>query len=140
MTDNLRWSKFELLIRAALKETISDMDWDLPDTNEPIEFSLRHKKRMNRMFRTRCGGSYIPYPEVDTAFARLCDGVITPFISISDDIKRYRQKKRERADRIELYRRMFDYLESHQAAQSTMKTMVRTCSLIGSEVADTVAS
>ena len=110
MTDNLRWSKFELLIRAALKETIFDMDWDLPDTNEPIEFSLRHKKQMNRMFRTRCGGSYIPYPEVDTVFARLSDEVIAVFISAKEHWTRYWRKRQDRTEMEELYRRMFDYL------------------------------
>ena len=140
MSNDLRMSKLDLLIRAAASVLVEDAAASFPSSDVEVEFSLRHKKRMNRLFRTRCGIKKVPYPEVDTAFARLFDGVITLFVSISDDIKRYRQKKRERADRIELYRRMFDYLESHQAAQSTMKTMVRTCSLIGSEVADTVAS
>ena len=100
MSNDLRMSKLDLLIRAAASVLVEDAAASFPSSDVEVEFSLRHK----------------------------------------NDIKRYRQKKRERADRIELYRRMFDYLESHQAAQSTMKTMVRTCSLIGSEVADTVAS
>ncbi len=34
---------------------------------DPIEFSRRHKLNMNRIFRQKVGGSFLPFPEVDTS-------------------------------------------------------------------------
>ena len=33
--------------------------------------SKRHKIRMNRLFRERVGGSFIPFPEVDCVYERI---------------------------------------------------------------------
>jgi len=111
MTDNLRWSNFELLIRIAVKELVSDSGFQTSVSETEIIFSLRHKKRMNRLFRTRCGSSYIPYPEVDTVFTRLIDRVIAVFVFLKEHCVHYWQVKRDRTEMVELYRILFDYLE-----------------------------
>lgn len=50
--------EFDELIKVASEDT------------EPIEVSHRHKIRMNRIFRERVGGSFLPYPEVDNIFEK----------------------------------------------------------------------
>ena len=46
-----------------LEEKIKDMKIPPP--------SKRHKIRMNRVFRERVGGSYLPFPEVDCFYERV---------------------------------------------------------------------
>ena len=53
--------------------------------------SKRHKIRMNRLFRERVGGSFLPYPEADNFYERVRSKVVVTFKinEISD-----RRKKR----------------------------------------------
>lgn len=61
--------EFDKLIELALSDT-ADEEFDIDDNTEPIEVSHRHKIRMNRLFRERVGGSFLPYPEVDNIFEK----------------------------------------------------------------------
>lgn len=61
--------EFEKLIELALSDT-ADEEFDIDDNTEPIEVNHRHKIRMNRLFRERVGGKFLPYPEVDNVFER----------------------------------------------------------------------
>lgn len=61
--------EFEKLIELALSDT-ADEEFDIDENTEPVEVSHRHKIRMNRLFRERVGGSFLPYPEVDNVFER----------------------------------------------------------------------
>lgn len=61
--------EFDKLIELALSDT-ADEEFDIDDNTEPIEVSHSHKIRMNRLFRERVGGSFLPYPEVDNIFEK----------------------------------------------------------------------
>ena len=61
--------KLDKLIKIASSDT-SEEELDIDEDTEPIEVSHRHKIRMNRLFRERVGGKFLPYPEVDNVFER----------------------------------------------------------------------
>lgn len=65
----MREKEFDDLIKVA-SSVIFDEGLDIDDNTEPVEVSHRHKIRMNRLFRERVGGSFLPYPEVDNVFER----------------------------------------------------------------------
>ena len=65
----MREKEFDKLIELALSDT-ADEEFDIDENNEPIEVSHRHKIRMNRLFRERVGGSFLPYPEIDNIFEK----------------------------------------------------------------------
>ena len=60
--------EFDELIKVASSD-IFDKKLDI-DNSKPIEVSHRHKIRMNRLFRERVGGKFLPYPEVDNLFEK----------------------------------------------------------------------
>jgi len=69
----------ENLKSALIEASIQDID-DIPkDTELNFEFSTKHKKRINRIFREISGIDRIPYPEVDTAFERIRSTIIRKF-------------------------------------------------------------
>ena len=56
--------------------------------------SKRHKIRMNRLFRERVGGAFIPFPEVDNFYERARSNFVIKFkVNEFSD----RRKKRRRA-------------------------------------------
>lgn len=64
--------------RELFKRALSDaMDSKLHRTEEKIKDievpppSKRHKIRMNRIFRERVGGSFLPFPEEDNLYERV---------------------------------------------------------------------
>ena len=59
--------EFDELIKVASSD-IFDEAFDLDGNTESVEVSHRHKIRMNRIFRERVGGKFLPYPEVDNLF------------------------------------------------------------------------
>ena len=61
--------EFDKLIELALSDA-TDEEFDIDDNSEPVIVSHRHKIRMNRLFRERVGGKFLPYPEVDNVFER----------------------------------------------------------------------
>ena len=63
----------ELFIRAlsdAVESKIAKMDKEINDMGIPPP-SRRHKIRMNRIFRERVGGSFLPFPEEDNLYERI---------------------------------------------------------------------
>lgn len=63
----------ELFIRAlsdAKESKIRRMDEEIKDMEMP-PISKRHKIRMNRIFRERAGGSFLPFPEADNLYERI---------------------------------------------------------------------
>ena len=58
---------FETVRRYGIKDELDEIDL-LPD--EEIKYSLRHKIRMNRLFRDEFGSSFLPFPEADNIFER----------------------------------------------------------------------
>lgn len=67
--------EFDELIKVASSD-IFDEDFDLDENTESVEVSHRHKIRMNRIFRERVGGKFLPYPEVDNLFEKARSWVV----------------------------------------------------------------
>ena len=67
--------EFDKLIELALSDT-ADEEFDIDENTEPIEVSHRHKIRMNRLFRERVGGKFLPFPEVDNIFEKARSWVV----------------------------------------------------------------
>lgn len=67
--------EFGELIKLALPEK-ADEEFDIHEDTEPIEVSHRHKIRMNRIFRERVGGKFLPYPEIDNLFEKVRSWVV----------------------------------------------------------------
>ncbi len=64
--------------RALFKRALSDAaDLEIRKIEEEIKDmeipppSKRHKIRMNRLFRERVGGTFLPFPEVDNLYERV---------------------------------------------------------------------
>lgn len=55
--------------------------------------SKRHKIRMNRLFRERVGGSFIPFPEVDNLYEMVRSKLIKK-LKIHKFVDRCKQRKR----------------------------------------------
>ena len=67
--------EFDKLIELALSDA-ADEEFDIDDNSEPIEVRHRHKIRMNRLFRERVRGKFLPYPEVDNIFEKARSWVV----------------------------------------------------------------
>ena len=67
--------EFDELIKVASSD-IFDEELDIDEDTESIEVSHRHKIRMNRFFRERVGGHFLPYPEVDNLFEKVRSWVV----------------------------------------------------------------
>lgn len=67
--------EFDELIKVASSD-IFDEELDIDDNTEPVEVSHRHKIKMNRFFRERVGGHFLPYPEVDNLFEKVRGWVV----------------------------------------------------------------
>ena len=61
---------FRCVLLEALGSNICGIEEELTDMEIPPS-SKRHKIRMNRLFRERVGGSFLPFPEVDTVYERM---------------------------------------------------------------------
>ena len=74
-------------------ETIQKHDEEIKDMELP-PLSKRYKIRMNRLFRERVGGAFLPFPEEDTLYERIRSKLVIKLKinEISD-----RRKKRGRA-------------------------------------------
>ena len=67
--------EFDELIKVASSD-IFDEELDIDENTESIEVSHRHKIKMNRFFRERVGGHFLPYPEVDNLFEKVRSWVV----------------------------------------------------------------
>lgn len=57
------------------------------DTTDVHEPSKRFKLKMNRLFRERVGGNYIPHPEVDNWFERARSWAVVRWMAHQDKKK-----------------------------------------------------
>ena len=84
------------LFKQALNEASFEVD-------ESIQYtpSRRHKIRMNRMFRERVGGTFLPFSEVDTPFERVRSKIVVMF-KINDilDKKNEKSNKKQRKTKV----------------------------------------
>ena len=69
-----------------LKEEIKDMEIPPP--------SKRHKIRMNRLFRERVGGSFLPFPEEDNLYEKVRNKLVIK-LKINEIFDRRKKQKRE---------------------------------------------
>lgn len=65
------------LFKQALNDAMFNKEQDIED----VEYtpSQRHKIRMNRIFRERVGGKFLPYPEADNIFERMRSKIVVIF-------------------------------------------------------------
>ena len=65
------------LFKQALNDAMFNKEKDIED----VEYtpSRRHKIRMNRIFRERVGGKFLPYPEADNIFERMRSKIVVIF-------------------------------------------------------------
>ena len=57
--------------------------------------SKRYKIRINRLFRERVGGTYLPYPEVDSFYERTRSKIIVK-LKINEFLRKCRKRRRGR--------------------------------------------
>ncbi len=63
-------------------------DWDNDETDvDNFPYSHRHKIKMNRLFREKVGGSFLPFPEVDTPFQRFRSRLVILYDRIKNFLK-----------------------------------------------------
>lgn len=84
MNENTNLTKeeaFDEMLKQALEEVAKKEaeEFENIDTSEEITYSRRHKIRMNRLFRERVGGTFLPFPEADNAFERLRSKIVVKF-------------------------------------------------------------
>ena len=87
--------------RELFKRALFDvMDLEIRKIEEEIKNieisppSKRHKIRMNRLFRERVGGSYLPFPEADNLYERVRSKLVIKF-GINEFLDRRKKRKRE---------------------------------------------
>ena len=61
---------FKRALFEAMDMKIHEIEQEAEDVKMPPP-SIRHKIRMNRLFRERVGGSLLPFPEVDNFYERV---------------------------------------------------------------------
>ncbi len=59
------------------------------DDAHEIPYTHKHKIKMNRLFREKVGGSFLPFPEVDSPFERLRSRLVIR----AERIKKFLRKK-----------------------------------------------
>ena len=84
MNENTNLTKeeaFDEMLKQALEEVAKKEaeEFENIDTSEEITYSRRHKIRMNRLFRERVGGTFLPFTEADNAFERLRSKIVVKF-------------------------------------------------------------
>ncbi|MBQ9807005.1 MAG: hypothetical protein IJW49_10955 [Clostridia bacterium] len=57
--------------------------------------SRRHKIRMNRLFRERVGGSFLPFPEADNLYERIRSRLVIK-LKINEFLARFEKCKRKK--------------------------------------------
>lgn len=80
--------KFKEAMRLYVEEETKKLDEEMAKDNmDDFEFSDRHKKRMNRLFREQVGiKDRIPYPEIDSRYERIRSSIVRRFLIIEDRI------------------------------------------------------
>ena len=87
----------ELFIRALLEveeEKIRKIEEETKDMEIPPP-TKRHKIRMNRLFRERVGGTFLPFPEADNLYERVRSKIVIKF-KINEFFDRRKKRRREK--------------------------------------------
>ena len=75
------------------KQALNDATFNIEKDIEDVEYtpSRRHKIRMNRIFRERVGGKFLPFPEVDNGIERIRSKIVVMF-KINDILDKKKDK------------------------------------------------
>ena len=95
--ENVSQANLELFKQAlleAMENKISHTEAEISDIEIPPP-SRRHKIRMNRLFRERVGGTFLPFPEEDNLYERLRSKVVVK-LKINEVLDRREQRMRGR--------------------------------------------
>ncbi len=65
------------------------------DTSDIPPPSRRHQIRMNRLFRERVGGTFLPYPDADNAFERVRSKIVIK-LKLNELIDKRKERKYSR--------------------------------------------
>ena len=84
---------FKRALSDAVDLQIRKIEEEIKDIEVP-PLSKRHKIQMNRLFRERAGGSFLPFPEEDTLYERLRSKLIIK-LKIHEFFDRRKKRKRE---------------------------------------------
>ena len=85
---------FKRALAEAMERKISIEEEKL-NTAPSIQPSKRHKIRMNRIFRERVGGSFLPFPEVDNLYEKIRSKLVIKF-KINELRDRREERKRKK--------------------------------------------
>lgn len=82
--------KFKETMRLYVEEEMKKLDEQMAKVNmDDFEFSDRHKKKMNRLFRERIGiKDRIPYPEVDSRYEKIRSSIVRGVLIIEDRLQK----------------------------------------------------
>ncbi len=86
------------LFKRALSEAVAAKIRKIEEEPEDKEMPLpskRHKIRMNRLFRERIGGSFLPFPEEDNLYERVRSRLVIK-LKINEFLDRRKERKRSR--------------------------------------------
>ena len=85
---------FKQATAEGLSMKIDSIITEIPEEDLPPP-SKRHKIKMNRLFRERVGGSFLPFPEEDTLYERLRSWLIIK-LKINEFLDRREDRKRKK--------------------------------------------
>ena len=82
---------FKRALSEAIEAKIRKTEEETKDMETPLT-SKRHKIRMNRLFRERVGGTFIPFPEVDNFHERARSNLIVK-LKINEFLDHHKERK-----------------------------------------------
>ncbi len=85
---------FERALSEASDSHFRKMEEETKDSEMPPP-SKRFKIRMNRLFRERVGGSFLPFPEEDTLYERIRSKLVIK-LKINEYLDRRKERRRAR--------------------------------------------
>ena len=85
---------FKRALSEAMDSKIRKIEQETKDMEIPPT-SKRHKIRMNRLFRERVGGSFLPFPEVDN-FYEIARSKIVIKLKINEFLDKRKARRREK--------------------------------------------
>ena len=87
-----------VLFKRALFDAADSEICKLEEETENMEItpsSKQHKRRMNRLFRERVGGAFLPFPEVDNLYERVRSKLVIK-LKMNEFFDRRKKHKRAR--------------------------------------------
>ena len=89
-----RYDEFDRILRETVRSRLQKL-LEEPDYTETPPATKRHKIRMNRLFRERVGGSFLPFPEVDNFYERARSKIVIK-LKINEFLDKRKARRREK--------------------------------------------